>query len=222
MKIRVALLLALWIQAIIASPTLPPINITPKPILFNPERVVLTRIYRHEHYGVDEIMPTIIPRMIVLHATQLQPLSAVIAWFYPPQIRDRAELSASGGLNVSVHFVVDRDGTIYQLMPRDWMARHVIGLNNIAIGIENVGGVGNRQDLTRAQVDANAALIRWLLYHYPTIRYLIGHYEYGRFRGSALWQEKDPHYFIPKQDPGPLFMQQVRAKVADLHLQDAP
>ena len=32
---------------------------------------------------------------------------------------------------------VDRDGTICRLMPETWMARHVIGLNYSAIGIEN-------------------------------------------------------------------------------------
>ena len=37
------------------------------------------------------------------------------------------------------HYVIDRDGTIYQLVPRSIMCRHTVGLNYTAIGIEHVG-----------------------------------------------------------------------------------
>ena len=37
------------------------------------------------------------------------------------------------------HFVIDRDGTIYQLVPLGIMCRHTVGLNYTAIGIEHVG-----------------------------------------------------------------------------------
>ena len=53
---------------------------------------------------------------------------------------DRPELGKADEVNVSAHFLVDRDGTIYRLMPETRLARHVIGLNWCAIGIENVGG----------------------------------------------------------------------------------
>jgi len=33
-------------------------------------------------------------------------------------------------------------------MPDNWMGRHVIGLNYNSIGVENVGGVDDKQDLT--------------------------------------------------------------------------
>ena len=118
-----------------------------------------------------------------------------------------------GNLNVSAHFLVDRDGTIYQLMPTNRMARHTIGLNNIAIGIENVGGVDDKEDLTQAQIDANVHLVQYLKTQYPNITYLIGHYEYGEFRDTNLWQEKDKNYFTHKTDPGEKFMYQVRKKL---------
>ncbi len=103
-------------------------------------------------------------------------------------------------------------------MPSNWMARHVIGLNNIAIGIENVGGIHKQLELTEAQVNANAVLIRMLVKQYPTIHYLIGHYEYLKFKNSPLWEEKDSAYFTKKIDPGDSFMHRVRAKVVDLKL----
>ncbi len=55
------------------------------------------------------------------------------------------------------------------------MARHVIGLNHYAIGIENVGGVEGALELTEAQVQSNAYLVRYLKNKYPTIQYLIEH-----------------------------------------------
>ncbi len=43
------------------------------------------------------------------------------------------------------------------------------------------------------------------------MQYLIGHYEYGAFRGSPLWEERDRSYFTIKIDPGPAFMKALRA-----------
>ena len=47
---------------------------------------------------------------------------------------------------VCAHFIVDRDGTIHQLVPLKWMCRHTVGLNHVAIGIEHVGDVRRRRD----------------------------------------------------------------------------
>src|SRR5580693_7225904 len=71
-----------------------------------------------------------------------QPIPFEATWTYFSHTRieaARPELQREGELNVSAHFLVDRDGTIYRLMPETWMARHCIGLNRVAIGIENVG-----------------------------------------------------------------------------------
>jgi N-acetylmuramoyl-L-alanine amidase len=48
---------------------------------------------------------------------------------------------------------------------------------------------------------------------YPNIKYLIGHYEYNKFRHTNLWQEKDRNYFTYKSDPGDKFMYLVRKKL---------
>ena len=37
------------------------------------------------------------------------------------------------------HFIVDKDGTIYQLVALTIMCRHTVGLNWTAFGIEQVG-----------------------------------------------------------------------------------
>jgi beta-N-acetylhexosaminidase len=136
----------------------------------------------------------------------------------PTLSRDRTELKGAGDLNVSAHFMVDRDGTVYQLMPANWMARHIIGLNNIAIGIENIGGNHDADDLTENQLESDVNLVRLLKQQYPSIQYLIGHFEYGKFRNTPLWQEKDKTYFTEKHDPGQRFMEEVRKRVKALGL----
>lgn len=98
-------------------------------------------------------------------------------------------------------------------------ARHVIGLNHTAIGIENVGG--SNAPLTKAQLKANEALIRYLSSRYD-IEYVIGHYEYPLFVGHPLWKEKDENYRTSKVDPGKSFMRKIRKRLDDLDLQGAP
>jgi N-acetyl-anhydromuramyl-L-alanine amidase AmpD len=186
------------------------IEINQKPIVFDKERIDLTKQYRSQHYGIKSESIVIKPRMIVLHWTCSKTLQSTYNTFEHAILDGCPDIKKSGNLNVSSHFLVDRDGKIYQLMPTNWMARHTIGLNNIAIGIENIGGVDGREDLTVAQVTANVQLAHYLKAQYPSITYLIGHYEYGKFRGTNLWQEKDSNYFTNKTDPGKKFMRAVR------------
>jgi N-acetyl-anhydromuramyl-L-alanine amidase AmpD len=121
-----------------------------------------------------------------------------------------------GNLNVSSHFVVDRDGSIYQLMPDTWMARHVIGLNHNAIGIENIGGIDGQDDLTEEQTKANAFLVCYLKKKHPNIRYIIGHNDYLNFKNTSLWLERDPNYQTDKDDPGPVFLDKVMKLVSEI------
>jgi len=161
------------------------------------------------------------PRMIILHWTGIASFESTWKYFNRTRAEAaRSELAAAGEVNVSAHFLVDRDGTIYRLMPETWMARHCIGLNHVAIGIENVGD-GGRSPLTPEQVKANAALVRYLAGRYP-ITQLIGHMEYRRMEGTPYFLELDPKYRNTKPDPGAEFMRQVRSQVADLKLEGPP
>ncbi len=193
------------------------------PINFSQERIELSKQYADEHYGVDSDNIRIVPRMIVLHWTAIGDLAGSFSAFDPVRLpANRSDIAGAGQVNVSVHFLVDRDGTIYQLMPETWMARHAIGLNYVSIGVENVGGVGGNDDLTDAQVAANAKLVRELTTRHESIEYLIGHYESQSFDGHPLWMEKDRTYRTEKTDPGQRFMDAVRTEVADLGLRGAP
>jgi N-acetylmuramoyl-L-alanine amidase len=197
------------------------LKIVERPIKFDQERIQLTIAYRriHQNPRISDVI--IQPRMIVLHWTGTPSLAS--AWNYFNRTRAeaaRAALAASGQVNVSTHFLVDRDGTIYRLMPENWMARHCIGLNHVAIGIENVGD-GSNLPLTEDQAKADAALVRYLARRWP-ITHLIGHMEYRRMEGHPYFLELDPKYRNRKPDPGAAFMTEVRALVTDLKLQGPP
>jgi N-acetylmuramoyl-L-alanine amidase len=191
--------------------------IVDRPISFGKLRQDLTLDYIRAHYDPAASSITIVPRIIVIHWTASSTLKSAFSTFDRERLPLwRYEIRRGGAVNVSSHFAVDRDGTIYRLMPETWMARHTIGLNRIAIGIENVGGP--KLPLTAQQVAADAVLVRDLVARHRTIRYLIGHHEYLRFRGTPLWQERDSSYETGKQDPGDRFMEDLRARVADLRL----
>ncbi|MDE2292710.1 MAG: N-acetylmuramoyl-L-alanine amidase, partial [Elusimicrobia bacterium] len=194
-----------------------------RPIPFGKERLAATRAYIVRHYGVSRPDARIEPVMVVLHWTGIGSLEASWRTFQSERLpAARSDIAGGGDVNVSAHFLVDRDGTVYRLMPETLMARHVIGLNLSAVGVENVGGTGDKEDLTPAQARADAWLVRDLKDRFPGIRYLIGHYEYRRFEGTPLWREKDRSYRTVKSDPGPRFMRAVRERVADLGLKGAP
>jgi N-acetylmuramoyl-L-alanine amidase len=195
--------------------------IVDRPISWSPEREALTVAYRRVHQDPASADSRIEPRMIVLHYTGGSSWKATWRYFDRTRLeRGRAALRKGGEVNVSAHFLVDRDGTIYRLLPETTMARHCIGLNHLAIGIENVGD-GARFPLTAAQVDANAALVRHLAGRHA-ITHLIGHSESNAMRRHSYWRERDASYKNAKSDPGRSFMARVRARVADLALEGPP
>ncbi len=180
-----------------------------RPIEFDEQRIELTQEYLQQRYHLEQDSPEIVPKMIVLHWTAIPTLEKSFAAFEKSTLPDwRPDIKSVSGLNVSAHFLVDQDGTIYRLMPETTMARHVIGLNHCAIGIENVGGT-QETPLTRKQLRANVWLVDHLAEKYA-IEYVIGHHEYTRFEDHPLWLEVDSTYRTKKTDPGEKFMKKVR------------
>lgn len=190
-----------------------------KPIVFNEEREKLSLEYLKKRHGIEKENATIDPKMVVVHWTAVPTLEATFDIFNPVQLGGRPDLTLASNLNVSAHFLVDRDGTIFRLLPDTTFARHTIGLNYMAIGIENIGGPD--APLTKAQLKANAELIRYL-HKKHNISYVIGHHEYYAFQGSTLWKETDPNYLTQKEDPGDRFMRKLRKKLSDLNFKHKP
>jgi len=198
------------------------VEITDKPIRFDEERIQLTLDYMRDRYGISQSDATISPEMVVVHWTAIPDLEKSFNAFYENKLPGwRPDLKNAGSLNVSAQFLIDRDGTVYRLMPENTMARHVIGLNHCAIGIENVGGT-EETPLTGEQLRSNVRLIKYLKKKYPAILYVIGHYEYTLFEEHPLWLEKDKTYRTTKTDPGIDFMTSIRNKTKKYRWEPVP
>jgi N-acetylmuramoyl-L-alanine amidase len=190
-----------------------------KPVVFDEERKKLSIQYLRERHGIIQDSATIVPRMIVLHWTAIPTLEQSFDVMNPAVLPGaRKGIAGASSLNVAAQFLVDRDGMIFRQLPETAFARHVIGLNYCAIGVENVGG--SNALLTEEQLDANESLIRYLKKKY-NIEYVIGHHEYQSFIGHPLFKETDPNYLTVKSDPGDEFMAKIRERIKDLNIKGA-
>ena len=112
------------------------------------------------------------------------------------------------------------NSSIYRFYPETVIARHVIGLNHVAIGIENIGD-GDLGDtsadhpLTEKQLQTNVALVKHLKGRHPDPEFLIGHQEYREVEQPShpahhLFWEEIPDYRTEKSDPGVHIMRRLR------------
>jgi beta-N-acetylhexosaminidase len=149
----------------------PPISWDPIP--YGIERKADMRAYSRRHYGLDRAR-LIGPRVIVEHMTANTSWRATFNTFAPN--RPDAELHELPG--VCSHYVIDRNGTIHQLVPLRLMCRHTVGLNYTAIGIEHVGMTGTEVLSNPRMLRASLRLTRWLqAREHITTRNVIGHNE---------------------------------------------
>ena len=144
-----------------------------KPIPFAAARRAETAQYAERHYGIDT-WRLVHPRVIVEHYTAGTTFASAWATF-AADVPD-SELHELPG--TCAHFVVDRDGTIYQLVPLDTICRHTVGLNWTAIGVEHVGTSDAQILHDPRQLDASLRLTAWLMSRYGiSLGNVIGHNE---------------------------------------------
>jgi N-acetylmuramoyl-L-alanine amidase len=144
-----------------------------KPIPFDAKRKADMRAYARRHYGIDDHRLRD-PKVIVQHYTVTTSFQPVYDTFAPN--RPDPELGELPG--VCSHYVIDRDGTIYQLVATRIMCRHTVGLNWTAIGIEHVGTSDAQVLGNPRQMAASLRLTRMLQGRYGIgTRNVIGHNE---------------------------------------------
>ena len=143
-----------------------------KPIPYGPLRKAEMADYAQRHYGIHSWRLN--PKVIVEHVTATPSFSS--AWNTFARNVPDAELHQLPG--TCAHFIIDTDGTIYQLVPLDVMCRHTVGLNYVAIGIEHVG-LSDAQVLgDAAQMRSSLALTAWLMNRFHiAVKNVIGHNE---------------------------------------------
>jgi N-acetylmuramoyl-L-alanine amidase len=150
-----------------------PPRVVSKPIPFDAEREADMRAYARRHYGIDDHHLRD-PKVIVQHYTVTTSFPPVYDTFAPN--RPDPELGELPG--VCAHYVIDRDGTIYQLVSTRIMCRHTVGLNWTAIGIEHVGTSDAQVLANGRQMRASLRLTRMLQGRYGIrARHVIGHNE---------------------------------------------
>jgi beta-N-acetylhexosaminidase len=144
-----------------------------RPIPFGARREHETAAYARRHYGIDDFHLRH-PRVIVEHYTATSTSTQAFNTF-APDVPD-SELHELPG--TCAHFVIDRDGTIDQLVRLSLMCRHTVGLNWTAIGIEHVGFSDAQILHDRRQLAASLKLTRWLRCRFGiTVANVIGHSE---------------------------------------------
>ncbi len=142
-----------------------------KPIPFGPVRRAEIAAYAKLHYGLDSWQLTR-PKVIVEHYTDGPSFASAYSTF----ARNAPHLGELPG--VCAHFVVDSDGTIYQLVPLGTMCRHTVGLNWTAIGVEHVATSDQQILSDRRQFAASLRLSLWLMQRFHIrLRDVIGHAE---------------------------------------------
>ncbi len=150
-----------------------PPPIVQHPIPFGARRRADMAAYARRHYGLWTWRLRS-PRVIVEHLTVNGSLQATYAAF----ARNVADPELHERPGTCSHFVVGRDGTIWQLVPLGTMCRHTVGLNWTAIGVEHVGFRDGDVLGDRRQLRASLRLTRWLRCRFGIgVRDVIGHSE---------------------------------------------
>ncbi len=145
------------------------------PIPFGTQRKAETVAYTRRHYGSFETPTWRLknPHVIVIHYTEASYSSTFNTFASDVPDSELHELPAT-----SAQFVIDTDGTIHQLVSLGTMARHTVGLNWTAIGIEHVGFSDAQVLGDRRQITASLHLVRWLRCRYGiAVKNVIGHNE---------------------------------------------
>ena len=144
-----------------------------KPIPFGAQRRAEMVQYAARHYGLHTWRLDH-PKVIVEHYTASNSFSS--AWNTFANDAPDSELHELPG--TCAHFVIDRDGTIYQLVPLNTMCRHTVGLNWTAIGIEHVGTSDGSILQNPKQLAASLKLTLWLMHRFDiSLPNVIGHNE---------------------------------------------
>jgi N-acetylmuramoyl-L-alanine amidase len=164
---------ALLIGLLLAAPAPSRPAIVSKPIPYGAARKAEMAAYAQRHYGIDT-WRLVKPRVIVEHYTASSTFSSAYSTF-AADVPD-SELHELPG--TCAHFVIDRDGAIYQLVPLTTMCRHTVGLNYTAIGIEHVGTSDAEILDNPRQIAASFQLTVWLMHRFGIqLRNVIGHNE---------------------------------------------
>jgi hypothetical protein len=207
------------------DPSNPLLEINDRPIEFEALRSKLTQEYLKKHYGVSlksiDFSPNAL-KMIIVHRSKTGDLSDFFESVRKSILPGTQEFEddENADVNMSTHYVIDRDGAIYSLMKDFQIARHSVGLDRSAIGITVIGAATD--ELSDKQVVGTAMLIRYLKSKYSELTWLISDGETSSFQDSSFWEERLPFVRDRAREPGAPFMDKLRRFVVDLEFKSSP
>jgi len=142
-----------------------------KKIPFGAKRKRQMAAYSKRHYGARTYELTN-PKVVVEHYTAGTSFDS--AWNH--FAANGTHLGEKPG--VCAQFIIDTDGTVYQLVNLAIRCRHAIGMNWTAIGIEHVGTNARGILDNRRMMRASLRLTAWLMLRYGIdVGNVIGHAE---------------------------------------------
>ena len=178
---------------------------TERMISFSDKRKQQMTDYSKNHYG-DNSWEMTDPKTVVWHYTAGG--SFVGAW---NTFDDETRKVKGEYPNTTAHYIIDRDGIIYQIIPENYRGRHTIGLNHTSFGIElvgeNSGVIEKRINDNTLQIQSAIKLTKYLQSKYSiATENVIGHAEAN---GSSLFRDisgkKNDH-----TDMAPSLMNKIR------------
>lgn len=119
---------------------------------------------------------------------------------------------------VSIHYVIDREGTVEPGVPEPVAATHATGWNQRSVGIELVNNGDGVDPFPRPQIDALVRLVRDIRQRHPAITAsrVLRHSDVDRSTFPAARHGERCTAFRRKLDPGDAFpWEAFRAAVGD-------
>jgi N-acetyl-anhydromuramyl-L-alanine amidase AmpD len=159
--------------------------------------------YFKKHYGETRL--TFRPSMIVMHYTVIPTTEATYR--------------ALSRREVSVHFMIGPDGTVYRLLPEDRRCTGAYGVNHVALSIEMVAQTESDLLSRSKQVFSSFCLVRSLMEkHGISASKVVAHYEVSEGKKRVpeytdLHDQIYPDRYPPSSarlDPGPTYMAWLR------------
>lgn len=112
-----------------------------------------------------------------------------------------AENTLKNQRGLSYHYMIDKDGTVYEYVDPTRIAFHSMSKNNNTIGIAFTGG-GKYGPASDLQVEACIELLKQIKNDQPSVKYVTGHKHIdprGKFNGKRL----DPWKIDPRFEGEP-------------------
>jgi len=182
--------------------------------------------YFQRHY--HEPVLTLVPQAIVMHYTACDSLEGTIATFSNGQDYDDGDVGVVFG-HLSVHFVIDKDGTVYYTLPWNRRCRGAYGVNHVALSIEMVALDQDSLLSQEATVSASFKLVKKLMDRFNIPKENVwGHYHvsYGKNSETTVrnyytdfGDNRSPDCYPPefgRSDPGAIYMERLMKYLTEM------